>query len=481
MPKPRILTARRPPCPKGHQGDVWLDGFYGRDGHHERPRFRCVPRVDPGTGKRPPLHVDGTKPHPFIEPLARRHPTSGAAAHFCEECEHLLDRHEGPQTTRGQAFTIREAVGALVQVAQGTSMRRASRDAREAADRLTTSLWGMLRPSGHGQLASDQLAMFGTMVRDALIPTPWPDAVALDETSFDVVITDVSPSGSKTSFPGTVSVLGVYGYPHGRGSGRAVALAPRGGGDAVEWLAVLRSRPNEPTWVVCDQGKAVMAAIKAAWPDATIYVCEAHLRMLAEKRLAADGFDRTSVLWKAMAGAIGDRARWERLEADAHAAGAMRTLAWMGTNRRLMERQWAVRDPNRPLSIGGLETVLREVVHRLGDRRLVFRNQSRLELVFDLMGLEMAGLATERRLREIIRKDLLRNGGRPRCERRSLDDHGSSSLYDAIRRVNARLAPKRAQNVKSQAAHQARLKAAGQSRLRKPAKLVTKRGRRTPP
>lgn len=332
----------------------------------------------------------------------------------------------------------------------------------------------MLRPSDHGQLASDQVAMFGTMVRDALVPTTWPDSVALDETSFDVVITDKTPTG-KTSRPGTVSLLGVYGYPSGRGSGRAVALAPRGGGDSVEWEAVLRSRPNEPSWVVCDQGKAVMSAIRAAWPDATIYVCEAHLRMLAEKRLAADGFDRTSLLWKALPGAIGDRARWEQLEADTHAAGAKRTLAWMGTNRRLMERQWAVRDPNRPLSIGGLETVLREVVRRLGDRRLVFRNQARLELVFDLMGLEMAGLATERRFREVIRQGLLRNGGRPARKRRYLDDHGSSSLYDAIRRVHARLAPKRAQNVRAQAARRARLKAAGQPRLRKPPKRVTKR------
>jgi hypothetical protein len=124
--------------------------------------------------------------------------------------------------------------------------------------------------------------------------------------------------------------------------------------------------------------------------------------------------------------------------------------------------------------------VLREVVKRLGDRRLVVRNQARLALVFDLMALEMAGLASERRFREIIRRDLLRNGGRPRRERRALDDHGSSSLYDVIRQVNVRLAPKRAQNVKAQAARRARLKAAGQSRLRKPPKRATKR-RPAPP
>jgi hypothetical protein len=459
----------------GHQGDVWLDGFYGRDKHHERPRFRCVPRIDPHAGKRRALHADSTEQHTFIEPLARCHRTSSSGVpHFCEECEHVLDRHEGPQTSRGQAFTLREAAHALVEVAQGISMRRASRDARDAAERLSTNLWGMLRASDHGQLASDQLAMFGTIVRDALIPPTWPDSVALDEISFDVVITDLTGTG-KVSSPGTVSVLGVYGYPTGRGSGRAVALAARGGGDALEWQAVLRSRPDEPSWVVCDQGKAVTSAIKTVWPNATTYVCEAHLRMLAEKRLAADGFDSTSGLWKALPAAIADRSRWDQLEADACAAGAARLVAWIRTNRRLIERQWAIRDPNRPLSIGGLETVLREVVHRLGDRRLVFRNRARIELVFDLMGLEMAGLATERRFREIIRRELLRNGGRPRRGRRSLDDHGSSSLYGAIRQVQTRLAPKRAQNVRAQTARRARQKAAGQSHLRRPPKLVTKR------
>ena len=467
MPRPRIPTARRPQCPK-HKGDVWLDGFYGRSKHHERPRFRCVPAIDPRTGKRPPFHLNGDKPHPFVEPLARRHRTSGGAPHFCEECEHTLDRHEGPQTTRGQSFTIREAAHGIIRVAKGDSMRSASRDARESADRTSPSLWGMLRPSQHGQLASDQLAMFGTMVRDALIPPAWPDAVALDETTFDVIVTDLADDGTKSSFRGAVSVLGVYGYPNGRGSGRAVALSPRGGGDTVEWLAVLKARPNEPSWVVCDQGKAVVAAIKAAWPDATIYVCEAHLRMLAEKRLAADGYDRRSALWRALPGAIGDRARWDQLEADVHAAGAKHTLAWMGTNRKLMERQWRVRDPFRPLSIGGLETVLRDIVDRLGERRLVFRNRARLELLFDLMGLEMAGLLTERRVREIIRRELVANKGRPRAARRSLDDHGSSSLYDAIRSVNVRRGPIRAGAMVRQHRRRARQQATGQKALQRP-------------
>lgn len=102
--------------------------------------------------KRPPLHPDGSKPHKFIEPLARRHPN---AAHphggrSCEECEHVLDRHEGPQTTRRQVFTIREAARALVAVGEGRSMRQASEAARNSAKRLVTDRWGQRKASPHG-------------------------------------------------------------------------------------------------------------------------------------------------------------------------------------------------------------------------------------------------------------------------------------------------------------------------------------------
>jgi hypothetical protein len=106
----------------------------------------------------------------------------------------------------------------------------------------------------------------------------------------------------------------------------------------------------------------------------------------------------------------------------------------------------------------------------IGERRFVFRNRERLGLVFDLMALDIAKLATEPRFREIIRAGLLANGGRPIRARRSLDDHGSSSLYDAVRDVEAWLARRRAQNAKAQRAHLARRVAAGQPRTRTPSR-----------
>jgi hypothetical protein len=78
----------------------------------------------------------------------------------CETCEHVLDRHEGPQTARGHVFSIHEAARLLVEVGKGTSYRWSSRTTRRDANRLSRILFGRLTPSQHGQLAQDYLATF---------------------------------------------------------------------------------------------------------------------------------------------------------------------------------------------------------------------------------------------------------------------------------------------------------------------------------
>ncbi len=393
---------------------------------------------------------------------------------MCEECEHVLERHEGPQTSRRQSFTIREAARALVAVGEGRSLRRSSEASRRSAQRLVSTPWGQLRASGHGQLSADQLAMFGTVVRDTLLGDAWPDAVALDETSFELTITDEDADGEKVSHTASVSVLGAYGYPGGRGTGRTVRLAARGGADRIEWEAVLRSRAGAPSWVVCDQGKAVIAAVRRVWPQATIYICEAHLRMLGEQNLAADGHDRFDPLWRSLRKAIGSRDAWIAFEQEASSAGAARTLAWIRKTRPLMDHQWAIREADRPHSIGGLETVFQEVIRRLGDRRFVFRNRARLELVFDLMALDLAKEANELRYREIIRAHLLAQGGKPALQRRSMDDHDGSSLRQAVKDVETRLKQRREQNARAQRAWLDRQKEAGLTRSRTPSRRPRK-------
>lgn len=87
-----------------------------------------MPRLDPASGKRPGLHSDGSKPHKFAEPLPRRHAKSAGGGSQCVECEHVLDRHEGPQTTRRQLLTIREAADALTLVGHALDERYGCRN-----------------------------------------------------------------------------------------------------------------------------------------------------------------------------------------------------------------------------------------------------------------------------------------------------------------------------------------------------------------
>ncbi|MBA2556355.1 MAG: hypothetical protein H0V12_03250 [Chloroflexi bacterium] len=80
-------------------------------------------------------------------------------------------------------------------------MRRASQAARDSAQRLATDPWGQQRLSRHGQLGADQLAMFGIMVRDQLMPDEWPEAMALDETSITVRLTETDQDAEHSSAP----------------------------------------------------------------------------------------------------------------------------------------------------------------------------------------------------------------------------------------------------------------------------------------
>lgn len=171
-------------------------------------------------------------------------------------------------------------------------------------------------------------------------------------------------------------------------------------------------------------------------------------------------------LWRSLRKAIPDRDAWLVFEEEVEDAGAAQTLAWIRNTRSLMDHQWAIREDDRPHSIGGLETVFQEVLRRLGDRRFVFRNRERLELVFDLMALDLAKQANELRYREIIRSHLLTNDGRPRRKRRALDDHGGSSIHRGVIEVEARLKRRREQNARAQRAHLDRLKQSGRQRIR---------------
>lgn len=86
------LAGYRPECPRAEHkhSNVRRYGYHGKEGHR-RVRWKCVP-------------TNGDKPHEFSEALPRQTTHSG----FCEECERGFAHHEGPQSAREYAFSIRE-------------------------------------------------------------------------------------------------------------------------------------------------------------------------------------------------------------------------------------------------------------------------------------------------------------------------------------------------------------------------------------
>lgn len=95
--RPRTEGVTRPPCPRGHEGSVQLNGYIlSRSTAHERPRYRCVP-------------YDGTPPHRFSPLLPTRHELhTGSGSHECEACERPLRRTDGPRTGHAYEFAVRE-------------------------------------------------------------------------------------------------------------------------------------------------------------------------------------------------------------------------------------------------------------------------------------------------------------------------------------------------------------------------------------
>ena len=322
-------------------------------------------------------------------------------------------------------------------------------------------------PSAHGQLAQDYLATFAPVVLDAFAPpAEWPDAVVLDSKPIPFTLTTRQADGTLTSEPASYHLLGVHGYPAGRGSGRPWRIFVTGGADGVEWEKVLRSMPGIPSWVVCDDDKGIKWALGQVWPNAVIHTCEGHLKRLLLDRLTADGEDSNGELGRRISGALSDPTKWETFVADANSRDLRHTSAWLTGKAALMRRQFARRQPDRPYSNGAVEGVFDEITKRLWTRRYVVRNRRRLELALRLMLLDKEGISDELRYREAIRSALLRAQGRPTASRRSLDDAGGSSIHADVRAVITRTATKRAQNARHARASYGRKKKAGVSRTK---------------
>jgi hypothetical protein len=127
-----------------------------------------------------------------------------------------------------------------------------------------------------------------------------------------------------------------------------------------------------------------------------------------------------------------------------------------------MARQFAIYQPGRPRSTGGIESVLTRIKGSIGTRHYNFRNRARLQVMLDLMTVRLRDDASEARFAEIIRRSPMVRS-RTTADRRALDDTGGSSILAMIDSVDARLGDTRKKKAAAFRAFYRKHQAAGQA------------------
>jgi hypothetical protein len=91
--------------------------------------------------------------------------------------------------------------------------------------------------------------------------------------------------------------------------------------------------------------------------------------------------------------------------------------------------QTATRQPGLSHSTSPVESALRQIDRRIGDRVGSFTNRARLAKLLQLMALDLRGQADSRQWADRLREQLYLAGGRPATHQRTADDpHGTWSL-----------------------------------------------------
>jgi len=386
-------------------------GYHGKEGHR-RVRWKCVP-------------ANGDKPHEFSEVLPRQKTHSG----FCEECERGYAHHEGPQSAREYAFSIREVASALMRVGQGASYREAATYARERAGRWPTHN-GKVRRTHHGQLVGDWVEVFAPVVYEPHRDFAWPQkgSLLLDELPFRI------NNGVQRGRP-AFTILVVMGYDDEageRGAGamrlwRLEAIPTQPAQARVDWERLLRSLDGEPHRVVCDQATQITKAVGAVFPNATIQYCEEHLRKRCHEHLKTEGLNTPGTpAHDTIKLAFSSESNFELLKA-----------AWLATKRKrlsqhvkriepLVLRQLAHRSqwPSKanPVTTGALDNTTDWLRTQLSWRAGLFTNRERMNRALLLLLLQQNGHANEAAYTASIRDWLRTNRGRPQVGRRMVTD-----------------------------------------------------------
>jgi hypothetical protein len=421
-----------------------------RGGTFSRPRYWCYPSGD----RRHP------EAHRFTEPHQHRtsqHP-AGAA---CPECRVLPPRTQGSLVPVTWTFTAREIAEGLVQVGRGTPYRRSGTNVRVAARRYRTDAAGLPVPSRDGTLVQRWLDLYGPLVMEPFEHRRWPSVLLLDAIPIRERNTD--EEGRATPATAKGAILMAMGYtepltqrlrpqrpaegedPHWRWEGERRyphlwRMSLSGGLDAPSWYDFLGSLDGEPGWIVCDGDTAIPAAIAERWGNRpVVYACEGHLRMNFLDAARGDKI-APAAAEALLHHAFIDPEHWWRFVREVAAmpaAGRRRITAWIERRHDLVLAQMSRRVPGLPHSIGALESATTTVGAWIGERKRVFQNVRRTNIMLGLMRAEIAGHADPAAYARLIHDRIEEAGRRPQVPWHAGEDvqgrQGLFALCDAAR------------------------------------------------
>ena len=179
--------------------------------------------------------------------------------------------------------------------------------------------------------------------------------------------------------------------------------------------------------VVCDDDQPILAAVRAAWPNATVKLCEHHLRANAIKHLrhyGRAGFG--DPMMELLNGAFRTPQGWADFKA---AATGVQLHAWIAAQDPQVTAQVAQRAalPQRH-STGALDEVLAKVREFMEPRAFCYRNAERTNRMLELVRLRLNRADDPTAYAASIRGHLDANGGRLARQGGVRDRRGQYSL-----------------------------------------------------
>jgi hypothetical protein len=387
--RPRVVIANRPSvCSKGHKGGIMLWGR--RDwtsAPFRRQRFRCVPD-------------DGSDPHTFS--LGRRRAIDAhGTGEECLTCDVKPGVAQGPISPPDHLHTAVEIARLLQLVAEGTSLRRASRTIRLEAHRYVEDAHGMRHASRQHTLAARYLDLFGTAIDKALAPTRCPRILILDSKPLNLRAygaDDLDPAWNREERGGAVLIAVGGDDPKQAMVPWRIGLAPdETGRSCIDFLDEIDPDGDGPEWVVADGASAIANAVERRWPNANFYNCEFHIGRRIRESARNDGINpddpASAELFRKAQWSNHD---WDALRAFAVSKQAVALDGWCLTNDALIRQQVALHRQffRFPRSNAAAERILDWIDAKFGKRRRYsLRNAGRLQLVLALVRAHHAGQA----------------------------------------------------------------------------------------